>query len=430
MGENNADSLRLAMLSSKTQEMMENLHDFLETKGKTRLQLKMGIAQFFADDALAAQISERVTRDGSDTGVASPKIEQLVEHYLVPQVVKRMGGADALSKIAAGTYSEKKRVDPYWLYNENAWVRGLEGVTTKNGPMFGQFGVIDGQGTGRGKTGWGVRLGEIVLARGHAFVTNVKLTGIPEEWDARVAVVSRLSALVRALIAYKKLGLKVYVLLDEALFFFGRQDPSTREVRDFDKFARWIRKLGASLVLITHDYDTDLPEKFKGFVKTRFTKTSLKELLAVILADHYKLRRAVGDVPDAARIRYESESRGAFTMDLDVLELADYLTRQLEANPEADEDELTLRYLDDPAGAMESDPLEVGPEPRGKLSEVERRARYVQDHLGDFTDEAGSIRVTAVMSHFGLNRGPARDVAEIVAQRAGRSLAREKKAAQ
>lgn len=425
--DDNGHSLRLAMLSSKTQEMMENFHDFLERKGKTRLDLKMGIAQFYHDEDLASQLSERISQDGADTGIASADLERLVEHFAVPQMVKRMGSADALSKIAAGTYNDKKRIDSWWLYNEAVFLRGLEGQVIKGKRVFGQVGVIDGASTGRGKTGLGIKLGEIALANpDYGFVTNVQMVGdIPESVASRVFIASRMSTLIRSVLALKREGKKVLVLLDEALFFFGRQDAMKDDIKRFDKFVRWIRKLGISLVLIVHDYETDIPEKFKAFVRNRFTKRTLKDLLVVVTADHFKFRRDITEVPDASLLPYDSESRGAFTMDLDILALSEYLTTQLEANPEADEDELTNRYLDNPHAAAQEDPFNRAP-PRAPTV-IERRVAEVLADSSAFVDEHGELSIDRMMARWGVNRQSAKAVSDIVVQKSALVVAKTRK---
>lgn len=346
MTETTSDVVRLQMMKTAGQEMMENFSDFLAKKGKTRLELKVGIAQWFADADRAEALDDEITKEGSVSEVASPELEQLVESYAVEQFVKHKDSMDPLTKLCLGTASDKKRHEPYWLFNEDAWIRGLEGSRTKTGPMFGQFGHIGGKGTGKGKTSFGTRLAEITTRHPtYHVVTNIRMTP-PDDVADRVHFVTRLSQLLRWLLVIKMKGGRTVAIGDESLFFFGRQDAMSKEVRDFDKLMKWFRKLYASLVLIAHDFEKDIPEKAKVFFTTRIEKKNLREMRVVITADHYKLNKPVDDVPDADW-PFESEGRGGLEMDVDIQHFHDWLNAQ-EAESSEEEDRLMLTYLDNP----------------------------------------------------------------------------------
>lgn len=382
------------------QEALAALIRFLQKQRKTRLELRVGLVQFGASGRDLEKLEERIAGEGPQEQAASKDLQVLVESALVRDFTDRVNRLDPLGNLSISAYnparSQWRRYDDF---NEAIWIRGLEGPPRPDGSrMMGQFGHIGGKGLGRGKTAWGVNLARIAATRGYFVLSNIRIKSPPPEFGDRIVFVARLSDLIREAIRIKRAGGESFAIIDESLFVWGRQDAGSRQWKDFDKFTRWIRKLRMSLIFITHDFETDVPEKAKGFVTTRFEKTRLREMVATITSDHYDLQERVRGVPDTAW-KYDEEGRGGLQADVDIQDLHNYLTSH--AREQEDEDELTLRYLDEPqerAAGTVSSPVQL-------------RVTHVLANLGSFQRPDGSFDIKAIMRAFNIDRAAAKYVA-------------------
>lgn len=390
------------------QEALAALNRFLARRRKTRLELRVGIVQFGASGRGLEKLEERIAGEGPQEEPASRDLQLLVESALVSEFADRVNRLDPLGNLSVAAYNpEKGAWRRYDDLNEAVWLRGLEGTKRKDGsPMMGQFGHIGGDGLGRGKTAWGVKLAQIAVDRGYHVLTNIRVTGVPDEKKDRVVFVARLSDLIREAIRVKRAGGRSLAIIDESLFVWGRQDAGSRSWRDFDKFTRWVRKLRMSLVFITHHFETDVPEKAKPFFTARFDKTRLTQMVVSITSDHYKLSERVRAVPDAPW-EYDEEGRGGLEADVDIQDLHNYLTAH--AKEHDDEDELTLRYLDDAR--------ERGEQGERVESPLGGRVSRVLANLAAFQRPDGRLSIRALMEEFDIDRSAARYLAETVRDR-------------
>jgi hypothetical protein len=404
------DETDLEVARSASHAAVREFERFLKREGKTRHELLLGILRWGHNPNAIEPLEERIRAEGPMQEVASGKLEALTSSVLVKEFVDRVGTLDGVSKLLVGSYDPDDEGTHYEIYNPAIWLWGLEGPRKSGGaPMMGQFGHIGGRKLGRGKTSWGASLAKIAVERGHHVLTNIRFKALPEDAAPLVHRITRLSDLIRQAIAVKRQGKCSIAIVDESLFVFGRQDAMTKEWRDFDKFVRWVRKLHMSLVFITHNFDLDVPEKFKPFVTTRFEKPALKQLDVRITSDNFHFTKHLRGAPKP-EWECDDESRGGLDVDVDIQALHDHLTQNA-AVEDVDEDELTLRFLGEQAAARGA------PGMAPERSRMEERVAIILANPSDYQDAKGALDLAAIMTRFGISRSTAADIAQIVNRR-------------
>lgn len=394
-----AQTIRLNLLKGAGQEMAERFWAWVEKPGKTRLEAIQGVSIFFSDPARADAYTQDLLATGLPLDQQLDEDEERVLHALaVGQFVEKVGSFDALSQICIGTASNEKRYEPWTLYNPAAFLGGFA--------QPGHFGLIHGPALGVGKTSFAVLLMPHALQSPDVHVLTNIWVSPPEDMEERVHQVSKLSDILRIGLELESQGKRWLCILDEALFFFSRQEPMSKDVRDFDRFIRWVRKLNGCIILITHFEERDIPEKAKPFLTTRFKKPSKGVVHVDIRTDQYVIVRRITGVPNATW-PFETKGKAGLDMDIDIAHLHKWLNSR--APPDLDsERRLMFLYLDDPKAREEN--LEEGEDPEDEDPD-EARIEEIRANPLAFRKPNGKVDVQEVMEYFGVKQGKAYELA-------------------
>ena len=395
------DNITMQMRQGIGRGAQENVWRYLNTECLTQEEALRAITLFFWDADAAHAWTEQVLLDRQENGhvvdVLEPSLDAAFRAMLSSQWVKKVGNLDALSILSAAGATEDRMWETYRLYNEDVFVETL--LTP------GRLGLIHGPAMGVGKTDYAVRLMPPIVASGvHDIVTNIPVV-LPQGHPARerVHVESRLSSSLKRLLELKRAGRKAVWFLDESNSFLSKQDASSKNVKDFDKLLRWFRKLGVSVVLLTHLSERDVPSKWMEFITVRFTKERKTTVRVDVRDAELHLFKRLSGVPRATW-EFDTYGLGGLDMDVDMQDLVAWINSQ---GPDQDVFQLMRRYLDTPSlhGTAGEQPEEDERDDFDLADEIAQNSEYWQEN--------GRADIVAIRRAFKVTQGKAYQLAKL-----------------
>lgn len=385
------DEETLQIRKGMGQTAVENLREWLSRRDKTRDEALSGITLFFHESDVAATYAEMVLK--LPDGALPREVELALEAEVMAQWTKRVASWDAVSQLSVSTHNEDRSWEPYWLYNEQVWVRGLVNP--------GHFGMIEGKGLGLGKTGFAVRLMAPTIRAKRHVLTNIRLHRHPA--GDQVHEVTKLSEILRLGIHLMRQGINWIAYLDEVNFFFSRRDANKKESKDVEKFLRLVRKLGGSVVFITHLGEGDVPEVIKPFLTSRFEKLAKPRMRVEIRSPEFKIFRRINSIPDASKEdgwEYDTNAKAGLEIDVDIAHMTSWVNGH-SPSTSWEEDDLILRFLDERPSKDDEMPRERAPSERDDtVDPYEAIIEEIRANPETYRKANGKVDVDAVLGEF------------------------------
>lgn len=175
-------------------------------------------------------------RTAMQRGLVSPANIPNLEWHIREEVGRSFQMVDKMGISALGSmvFDWNDGIDSWAIYNPNIIVANFG---------EGQFGRISGIPE-TGKTNLGCVMIEEWTKKGHTAISNILLER--EDVSSYVYV----KTIKEFLLALTKISGRWLFVLDEGGLVYGRQDQTTRRVKDLDKLMRILRKLHGNMVLV------------------------------------------------------------------------------------------------------------------------------------------------------------------------------------
>jgi hypothetical protein len=145
-------------------------------------------------------------------------------------------------------------------------------------------------------------------------ITNIPITPQPE-W---CHLEKKLSGIIRQMVLHKKW----ICILDETATYIPKQRAMSETNIDFVNLCRFVGKLGGRLILITHDFDRDIPTILQTFISERYEKIDLDKMQVTLgrQGGYIKMYETIRDIPDA-ELKFITEDITSVDFDISVAKL-------------------------------------------------------------------------------------------------------------
>jgi hypothetical protein len=111
-------------------------------------------------------------------------------------------------------------------------------------------------------------------------------------------------------------------ILDETATYIPKQRAMSETNIDFVNLCRFVGKLGGRLILITHDFDRDIPTILQTFISERYEKIDLDKMQVTLgrQGGYIKMYETIRDIPDA-ELKFITEDITSVDFDISVAKL-------------------------------------------------------------------------------------------------------------
>lgn len=143
-------------------------------------------------------------------------------------------------------------------------------------------------------------------------ITNIAIKDPPDY----VHIVKKLSRVVKEMDKQKKWVL----ILDETATYVDKKRALSVENIDFENLARFIGKMGGRLVMITHNFDKDVPTRLQEWTTERFTKLEKEKMRCILTGPKFKMFDYVKHIPDSD-LKFVTEDITSLDFDISIKHL-------------------------------------------------------------------------------------------------------------
>ena len=145
-------------------------------------------------------------------------------------------------------------------------------------------------------------------------ITNIPIDNKPD-W---IHLEKKLSGIIRQMVLIKKW----ICILDETATYIPKQRAMSETNIDFINLCRFVGKLGGRLILITHDFDRDIPTILQTFISERYEKVDLDKMTVTLgrQGGYIKMYETIRDIPDA-ELKFITEDITSVDFDISVAQL-------------------------------------------------------------------------------------------------------------
>jgi hypothetical protein len=193
--------------------------------------------------------------------------------------------------------------------NELNWFLKWPACLLSNFKETGCYGCIEGVPRS-GKTSLACTFMPILHdSFGMDIITNVRIEDPPEY----VFYVQKLSDLVLKMDSRKQW---VCILDETATFAYKKLALSTANI-DFENLARFIGKMGGRLLMITHNFATDIPSQLQLWMTERYKKLEKTRMKVDLEGLNYKAHINVCGLPDA-ELHFVTEDITSLQFDISI----------------------------------------------------------------------------------------------------------------
>jgi hypothetical protein len=212
---------------------------------------------------------------------------------------------DPLSRVFVRSYNKNEK-GISWKFPECLlWNFDFKGVSQ------GVYACIDGVPRS-GKTSFACTLMPMFNDIGIEVITNIAIDNKPSYIHVR----KKLSEVVSLM---NKLD-KWVLILDETATYVDKKRALSVGNIDFENLARFIGKMGGRLIMITHDFDKDIPTRLQDWTTERFTKQKKDRMRVILSGDKFKMFDIVKHIPDAD-IQFSTEDITSLKFDISIRKL-------------------------------------------------------------------------------------------------------------
>jgi len=201
---------------------------------------------------------------------------------------------------------------------ESNWVMRFPDCLVSNFKLEGTYGAITGLPRS-GKTSLATSFMELMYnTLGLNTITNIKIQNSPKY----VTYVTRISDLIKAMIETENW----VAILDETAVYIPRKRPLAKRNVDFELLARFIGKLHGRLILITHDFDKDIPPLLQTWISERYHKKGLTNVKVDLAKSGgvIKMHKLIQNVPDTT-LEFIHRDISGIKFDVSIEELMQYI---------------------------------------------------------------------------------------------------------
>lgn len=175
----------------------------------------------------------------------------------------------------------------------------------------GIYGCIDGVPRS-GKTSFACTLMPMFNELGIEVITNIAIDNKPDY----IHNTKKLSDVVKLMHELDKWVL----ILDETATYVDKKRALSAGNIDFENLARFIGKMGGRLIMITHDFDKDIPTRLQEWMTERFTKFEKEKMRVILSGPKFKFFDNVKHIPDA-ELEFSTEDITSLKFDISIKKL-------------------------------------------------------------------------------------------------------------
>ena len=271
------------------------------------------IRSYFVDEDIIASWLEFLTHKelNNETLTKEEVFNFIAEANM--QYAKKFTMLDATSALLEmGAGEEKDRLN---------WFTKLPEALVANFELKGTYGCIYGPPR-IGKTSLAVNFMKIFADMGIHTITNIKILDPPQT----ISYVTKMSDFLRVVIEKNKW----IAILDETAVYVPKQKAVSQRNIDFVNLARFVGKLGGRMLLITHNFEMDVPTPIQAWTTEKYFKKELKLMWVDLTRQDGKIKmhKYIDNIPDAkefAGYEFITQDLAGLHFDVDVDKLLQYI---------------------------------------------------------------------------------------------------------
>lgn len=212
---------------------------------------------------------------------------------------------DPLSRVFVRSYNKNEKGISWKFPQCLLWNFDFKGASQ------GVYGCIDGVPRS-GKTSLACTLMEMFNDINVEVITNIAIDNPP----SYIHIKKKLSEVVSLMHDLNKWVL----ILDETATYVDKKRALSVGNIDFENLARFIGKMGGRLIMISHDFDKDIPTRLQEWTTERFTKLSKDKMRAILSGEKFKFFDNVKHIPDT-NLQFSTEDITSLKFDLSIKQL-------------------------------------------------------------------------------------------------------------
>jgi len=291
-------------------DMMSNFNDVIaEYPMKVRTAIQT-TALWFVDDAYITHWNKYLSsldKQGKDT--LSPHERRVFIQHLNLQFHQKLNTLDPLTRTFAMSYNANRK-GVHWAFpNCLLWNFDFKGASQ------GVYGCIDGVPRS-GKTSFACLLMPMFHNLEIEVITNIAIKNPPPYIHIKKTLFDVAYTIAQMFDAKKRWVL----ILDETATFVDKKTALSKSNIDFENLARFIGKMGGRLLMISHNFERDIPTRIQDWTTERFTKTSKTEARVLLVGEKFKFSDSVKGIPDSP-LKYSTEDITSLKFDISIRRL-------------------------------------------------------------------------------------------------------------
>ena len=273
------------MRRTASAQMQKNFNS-LYTKNPLPINdARIATAQFMVDESYINLWNDKLNKwEFSGGDVLSARQRRIFLAHLNAQYAKLITQVlDPMSRVFVRSYTEGVRGIPWHFPKCLLWNFDFHGASQ------GIYSCIDGVPRS-GKTSFACLLMPLFNDLGIKVITNIAIRRPPDYIYVR-------KSLSEVILLMDRLD-KWVLILDETATFVDKKKALANANIDFETLARFIGKMGGRLMMITHDFDKDIPTRLQEWITERYHKIEKDKVRIMLSGPKFKFYEYAKLVPD------------------------------------------------------------------------------------------------------------------------------------